>query len=247
MANLKKSIFPLRLNKYISYSGICSRRKADELIKSGKISVNNNIIKDLSFLVNQNDRVCYLKKQISLKENIELKYIILNKPKNYIVTLKDELNRKTVFELFNSPIHQIRFFPIGRLDRQSTGVLLFTNDGMLANKLTHPSSNIIKTYIVTLDKNLKKNDHDLLLSGINLSDGETHFDKIEFVDSLLKNKFYVSIHSGKNRIIRRMFEHLNYSVKSLDRVSFAGITHKNLKRGEWRFLTRNELYHLKNL
>lgn len=247
MANLKKSIFPLRLNKYISYSGICSRRKADELIKSGKISVNNKTVIDLSFLVNKEDKVFFMNQELILKEKTDFMYILLNKPKNYIVTQKDELDRKTVFDLINIPNNKMRFFSIGRLDRQSTGALLFTNDGILAYNLSHPSRNIIKIYLVTLDKTLTSKHRELLLSGIKLEDGESKFDKLEFVDDLLKNKFYITIHSGKNRIIRRMFEHLNYQVKNLDRVSFAGISHKNLKRGKWRNLTKNEINFIKNL
>ena len=188
MTNLQNSIFPLRLNKFISSSGYCSRRNADLLITSGKVKINNNVVKEIFFLVNINDSVSVSGIKISLKEIIEYQYIILNKPKDYIVTTKDELKRKTIFDLPGLQNYKVRIFPVGRLDRQSTGVLLITNDGNLSNKLTHPSFNIHKEYVVTLDKNLKTADFDKLLTGIYLEDGFINFDHLEFVDRMLKKQ-----------------------------------------------------------
>jgi 23S rRNA pseudouridine2605 synthase len=247
MSNLQKTHYPVRLNKFLSSSGICSRRKADEFIKSGIVKINNSIVSDPYYQVQQNDLVFLSENKITLPPVTEYIYIALNKPKDYIVTKSDPFGRKSIFELLSFFDKKIRLFSVGRLDRNTTGVLLFTNDGDLANKLMHPSQEISKLYKVTLNKNLSTSDMQKLLTGISLSDGLSIFDSVSFYYHNVKNQLLISIHSGKNRIIRRTFEKLNYEVKSLDRTSFAGIEKKDIKPGFWRYLNPHEILNLKNL
>jgi 23S rRNA pseudouridine2605 synthase len=231
----------VRLNKFIANSGICSRRDADKLISQGLIKVNGVIVKELGKKISKNDDVLYKDKKIGFEK---LVYVLLNKPKGVLTTASDEFDRKTVMDFFKGKIDQ-RIYPVGRLDKDTTGVLLLTNDGELTKKLTHPSYNKKKIYHVFLDKDLKKEDFEKLLNGIDLDDGFMKFDDLQFpVESNIK-EIGIEIHSGKNRIIRRMFEELNYQILKLDRVYFAGLTKKDLKRGKWRFLSQIEVSNLK--
>ncbi len=233
----------IRLNKYIANSGVCSRRQADELIEKGKIKVNGKIISDLGFKVKNSDIIEYKGKKLKGEKNV---YIVMNKPKNYITTIKDPQNRKTVMDLFNGMIKE-RIYPVGRLDRNTTGVLLFTNDGDLTRKLTHPSKKITKTYLATLNKAVTKNDIFKIVQGIELEDGFISADAAYYYSADRPDKLVLEIHSGRNRIVRRIFEYMNYEVKSLDRTNFAGVTKKDLKRGYWRHLTDKEVGFLKML
>ncbi|MEP7196756.1 MAG: pseudouridine synthase [Saprospiraceae bacterium] len=232
----------MRLNKFVAHCGICSRREAAVLVKAGKISVNS--IKELnpSYEVKDTDKIFYLDKRIVPQENKV--YIILNKPKNYITTLKDEKTRHTVLELVENHISE-RIFPVGRLDRNTTGVLLMTNDGDLAQKLSHPSFKVKKIYHVALNKSLTKQDFERIQKGIHLDDGKVEIDSIDFVADK-KDEIGIEIHSGKNRIIRRLFEHLEYEVDRLDRVYYAGLTKKGVPRGKFRHLTSQEIITLKH-
>ncbi|MDI9337167.1 MAG: pseudouridine synthase [Alphaproteobacteria bacterium] len=232
------------LNKYVAQCGICSRRDAVTLIKNKEITVNGCIVDVPTYLVQPNDKIVYQKKIIKPTQN--LVYILLNKPKDCITTTEDPQNRKTVMNLIAQATTE-RVFPVGRLDRNSTGVLLLTNDGDLTQKLTHPSSKIKKIYEVHLNKNLLNADAQKMLEGFPLEDGETQIDELMYIDPKEKHKIGVEIHSGKNRIIRRMFEHLGYEVVYLDRVLFGELTKKNLSRGKWRFLTQAETNRLKYL
>ena len=226
----------IRLNKYISNSGICSRREADKYIKAGLVSVNNKVVIEMGFRVNENDIIKFSGEKINIGKKI---YVLLNKPKNYITTTKDPRNRKTVMELIKNA-SKTRIYPVGRLDRKTTGLLLFTNDGEVAARLTHPKYKIEKLYHVVLDKNLKKKDYEEILKGLNLEDGKAIVDEIEYANNK-KNEIGIKIHIGKNRIVRRIFEKLNYNVIKLDRVMLAGFTKKNLQRGEWRYLNKKEI------
>jgi 23S rRNA pseudouridine2605 synthase len=239
--NIPEMNDPIRLNKYIANSGICSRREADKLITDGHIKVNGQIVTELGRKISKNDVVLYKDKQIGFEKLI---YVLLNKPKNVVTTASDESGRKTVLDFFEGKIME-RIYPVGRLDKDTTGVLLLTNDGDLTKKLTHPSYNKKKVYHVFLDKVIKNEDMQKLLTGIELEDGFMKFDDIQYSDLNNKNELGVEIHSGKNRIIKRMFETLNYQVIKLDRVYFAGLTKKDLKRGRWRFLTQIEISNLK--
>jgi 23S rRNA pseudouridine2605 synthase len=230
----------VRLNKFIANSGICSRREADEYITAGLVTVNGEVITELGTKVKPTDDIRFNGER--MKGELKV-YIVMNKPKDYVTTTSDPHAENTVMDLVGDKCHQ-RIFPIGRLDKNTTGVLLFTNDGELAEQLTHPSYNKKKVYHVFLDKNLKQTDLNQLVDGVRLSDGLAHVDVISYVDGD-KSQVGLEIHSGRNRIVRRMFEHLGYKVKKLDRVYFAGITKKNLKRGQWRFLTENEVTMLK--
>ena len=230
----------IRLNKYIAHAGICSRREADELIRSGKIRVNRNIIREMGYQVKPGDKVYYGKKLLS-KER--LVYILLNKPKDFITTTEDPQERKTVMQLVAKACDE-RIYPVGRLDRNTTGVLLFTNDGELSKKLTHPSHEVGKIYQVELNKPIEENHFEQLKAGIELEDGFVKVDDLAVVDP----KGYslgIEIHSGKNRIVRRIFEFFNYEVTKLDRVMFAGLTKKDVPRGKWRFLSDREIAKLK--
>lgn len=229
----------VRLNKFIANAGICSRREADELIKAGVISVNGNVVTEMGFKVGPGDNVKY---NNALLRGERLQYILLNKPKDFITTTDDPDDRKTVMSLIARACKE-RVYPVGRLDRNTTGVLLFTNDGDLAKKLTHPSFQMEKVYQVELDKNLKQSDFEAIEAGLKLEDGPIKVDHIVYGQE--KNIVGVELHSGKNRIVRRIFEHLGYEVKKLDRVVFAGLTKKDLPRGRWRFLTEMEIANLK--
>ena len=230
------------LNKFIAHAGICSRREAAELVKEGKIKVNGDFVYEPGFKVSSADKVVFNNKQVHLQKN--LVYILLNKPKDYITTAKDTHGRKTVFELIQRATDE-RVYPIGRLDRNTTGVLLLTNDGELTQKLTHPSFNIKKIYEVKLDKPLQKKDMEKILNGIELEDGFIAADVAGYADTKDKSIIGIEIHSGRNRIVRRMFEYLGYDVKNLDRVLFANLTKKNVERGKWRFLNEKEVRLLK--
>ena len=230
----------VRLNKFIANSGICSRREADEYITAGLVSVNGTIISELGVRVSPNDDIRFNGERLKGEEKV---YIVMNKPKDFVTTLSDPNAEQTVMDLIAGKCTQ-RVYPVGRLDKQTTGVLLLTNDGELADKLTHPSNNRKKIYHIVLDKNLSKPDFDAILKGIELEDGLIFADSLSYVDED-NAQVGLEIHSGRNRIVRRIFEHLGYKVKRLDRVYFAGLTKKNLRRGQWRFLTDQEATMLK--
>lgn len=230
------------LNKFIAHSGICGRREAAELVKEGKIKVNNDIIYEPGFKVTSGDKIVFNGKQLHLQKN--LVYVLLNKPKDYITTAKDTHGRKTVFDLVQKAATE-RIYPVGRLDRNTTGVLLLTNDGELTQKLTHPSYEIKKIYEAKLDKPLLKKDMEAIITGIELEDGFIAADAVSYADKKDKSTIGIEIHSGKNRIVRRIFEHLGYDVKGLDRVLFANLTKKNIDRGKWRHLSEKEVRLLK--
>ena len=230
----------VRLNKFISNSGICSRSEADDFIAAGLVSVNGKVVTELGTKVFPTDEVKFNGERLKGEEKV---YILMNKPKDFVTTVSDPHADKTVVGLVSNLCKE-RVYPVGRLDKATTGVLLLTNDGELAEKLTHPSYEKKKIYHVHLDKNFKQTDLGALLKGITLEDGFIQADAISYVDED-KTQVGVEIHSGRNRIIRRMFEHLGYKVKKLDRVYFAGLTKKNLRRGQWRFLTEQEVVMLK--
>ncbi|MDL2224293.1 rRNA pseudouridine synthase [Bacteroidales bacterium OttesenSCG-928-M06] len=227
----------LRLNKYLANAGVCSRREADEFIKSGVVKVNGETVSELGTKVKRSDSVSFHDQLVKLEHKI---YILLNKPKNCVTTADDPQERLTVMDLVKSACHE-RIFPVGRLDRNTTGVLLLTNDGDLSSKLTHPKFLKKKIYHVWLDKDVSIADMQKLAEGIELEDGEIHADAISYVGEDAKDQVGIEIHSGRNRIVRRMFETLGYHVIKLDRVYFAGLTKKNLKRGKWRFLSEKEV------
>jgi 23S rRNA pseudouridine2605 synthase len=230
------------LNKFIAYGGICSRRDAAELVKEGKVKVNGKVILEPGFKVNAPDEVKVNGKLVVRKKN--LVYILLNKPKDYITTNEDDKGRKTVLDIVKGATDE-RIYPVGRLDRNTTGVLLLTNDGELAQHLTHPKFEVRKIYEVRLDKPVLKEDLDKLVQGITLEDGFIKADAAAYADVKDKSVVGVEIHSGRNRIVRRMFEQLGYDVKNLDRVLFANLTKKNVDRGRWRFLNEKEVRLLK--
>ena len=233
---------PIRLNRYISMAGICSRREADEMILAGVVSVNGEVITELGTKVAAGDDIRYNGERL---RNEELKYVLLNKPKDYITTMEDPTARKTVMELISGACRE-RVYPVGRLDRNTTGLLLFTNDGDLAKVLTHPSSMVRKIYHVELDKSVKAGDLKQIVEGVELEDGMMRADEVTYDgDGSDKKSVGLQIHSGKNRIVRRIFEHLGYEVMKLDRVMFAGLTKKDLPRGRWRVLNENEIGMLK--
>jgi 23S rRNA pseudouridine2605 synthase len=237
-----QNLSEMPLNKFVAHAGICGRREAADIVKEGRIKVNNNVIYEPGFKVTANDKVVFNNKVLHLQKN--LIYILLNKPKDYITTVKDEHGRKTVFELIKHATQE-RVYSVGRLDRNTTGVLLLTNDGELTQKLTHPSFEVKKVYEVKLDKPLHKKDMDAIINGINLEDGFIAADALSYVDSKDRSLIGIEIHSGRNRIVRRIFEHLGYDVKQLDRVLFANLTKKNLERGKWRHLNEKEVRLLK--
>jgi 23S rRNA pseudouridine2605 synthase len=238
----KSQIELMPLNKFVAHAGISARREAAELVKQGKVHVNGAVIYEPGFKVSPNDKVQVNGKQVFLQKN--LVYILVNKPKDYITTLKDPEGRKTVFEIIKHATKE-RVYPVGRLDRNTTGVLLMTNDGELAQKLTHPSFEVKKVYEVRLDKPLTKKDFETILSGVTLEDGFVKADALGYPDQRDKGIIGIEIHSGRNRIVRRLFEHLGYDVKNLDRVMFANLTKKNVDRGKWRFLNEKEVRLLK--
>ncbi|HEV7331760.1 MAG TPA: pseudouridine synthase [Flavisolibacter sp.] len=230
------------LNKYIAHSGVCSRRDAVDLIKGGKVKVNGTLVLEPGHKVKLTDTVAVAGKKIAPVK--DLVYILLNKPKDYLTTTDDPHQRKTVLDLLkNAP--DTRLYPVGRLDRNTSGVLLLTNDGDLSQMLTHPSNEIKKVYAVTLDKPLTKAHFDAILKGVPLEDGVANVDVLAFPDAKNLTEVGVELHSGRNRIVRRIFEHFGYDVKALDRVVFAGLTKKNVNRGKWRFLTEKEVRDLK--
>ncbi len=231
------------LNKFIAHSGICGRREAAEMVKEGKVKVNNELVTEPGHKVSSKDEIKVNGKKIFLAK--DLVYILLNKPKDYITTTDDPQKRKTVLDLIGRATRE-RIYPVGRLDRNTSGVLLLTNDGELAQKLTHPSHEVKKIYAVTLNKPLEKKDFDQILKGVVLDDGPASVDILAYSDVKDKTQIGVEIHSGRNRIVRRIFESLGYDVKNLDRVMFAGLTKKNVDRGKWRFLSEKEVRDLKH-
>lgn len=234
----------IRLNKYVANAGIASRREADELIKTGIVTVNGQVITEMGYKVQPDDEVRFDGRKISSEKNV---YFVLNKPKGFISTSNDEKGRKTVMDLMSTAT-TARIFPVGRLDRQTTGVLLFTNDGYLTKKLTHPSHDIKKIYHVTLDKKLTANDLADIKKGVRLiPEGIAVVDEISFIEGRPKNEVGVELHIGWNRVVRRIFETKGYEVEALDRVSFAGLTKKTLQRGDFRRLTELEVNFLKML
>ena len=228
---------PLRLNKFLANAGVCSRREADEFIQAGLVTVNGEVVTELGTKILRTDEVKFHDAPVSLEKKV---YVLLNKPKDYVTTSDDPQQRKTVMDLVKDVCPE-RIYPVGRLDRNTTGVLLLTNDGDLASKLTHPKFLKKKVYHVHLDKNLTAHDMDQIREGITLEDGEIKADAVEYADDRDKAQVGIEIHSGKNRIVRRIFESLGYRVTKLDRVQFAGLTKKNLRRGDWRFLTEKEV------
>ncbi|MCE3259321.1 MAG: pseudouridine synthase family protein [Bacteroidetes bacterium] len=230
----------IRLNKYIANAGICSRREADDLIKAGAVSVNGKVVTEMGFKVSPDDKISYGGETLRNERKV---YLLLNKPKDYITTMDDPRERRTVMELIKGACKE-RIYPVGRLDRNTTGLLLFTNDGELATRLMHPKFGIRKIYHVTLGRNVKPEDFAKLMEGIELEDGFIKPDEVSFVGDGRK-EIGIEIHSGKNRIVRRIFEHLDYEIVKLDRVAFAGLSKKDLPRGKWRFLTPKEVNFLK--
>ena len=228
---------PIRLNKYLANAGVCSRREADEFIAAGVVKVNGEIVTELGTKVKRSDVVHFHDQQISIEKKV---YVLLNKPKDYVTTSDDPQNRKTVMDLVKDACRE-RIYPVGRLDRNTTGVLLLTNDGELASKLTHPQYLKKKVYHVWLDKNVTAADMRLIADGVTLDDGEIRADAIEYASETDRKQVGIEIHSGRNRIVRRIFESLGYKVLKLDRVFFAGLTKKNVRRGDWRFLTEQEV------
>ena len=228
---------PLRLNKFLANAGVCSRREADEFIQAGVVTVNGQVVTELGTKVLRTDEVKFHDQPVNIEKKV---YVLLNKPKDYVTTVDDPQQRKTVMDLVKDACPE-RIYPVGRLDRNTMGVLLLTNDGELACKLTHPKFLKKKVYHVYLDKNLTAHDMQQIADGITLEDGEVHADAIEYADDNDKSQVGIEIHSGKNRIVRRIFESLGYHVTKLDRVMFAGLTKKNLRRGDWRYLTDKEL------
>ena len=228
---------PIRLNKYLANAGVCSRREADEYIQAGAVLVNGTVVTELGTKVLRSDEVKFRDQPVTMEKKV---YVLLNKPKDYVTTSDDPQQRKTVMDLVKNVCEE-RIYPVGRLDRNTTGVLLLTNDGDLASKLTHPKFLKKKVYHVYLDKPVTATDLQKIAEGIELEDGEVHADAIEYASPTDEKQVGIEIHSGKNRIVRRIFESLGYRVVKLDRVQFAGLTKKNLRRGDWRFLTQKEV------
>ena len=233
----------IRLNKYIANSGICSRREADELITQGLVEVNGKVVTEMGYQVQKTDRVVFDGQSITPEKPV---YVLLNKPKGYISTTKDEKARKTVMDLVANA-SPYRLFPVGRLDRQTTGLILLTNDGHLTKKLTHPSFGVKKIYHVTLDRKLSVEDLRTIADGVRLEEGVAEVDSISYIEGKPKNEVGIEIHICWNRVVRRIFKKMGYEVEALDRVIFAGLTKKNIKRGHWRILTEMEVNNLKML
>lgn len=231
----------IRLNKYIASTGLCSRREADELIRTGLITVNDKLVTDMGVKVSATDTVKYNGEKIKEERKV---YILLNKPKNYITTVEDPHAKNTVLDLVRGACAE-RIYPVGRLDRNTTGVLLLTNDGEITKRLTHPRFNKMKIYHVQLNKSLHASDLEKIATGMMLEDGFIKADAIQHADPADKSQIGIELHSGRNHIVKRIFEHLGYEVIKLDRVYFAGLTKKNLRRGDWRFLTQKEISMLK--
>ena len=232
---------PLRLNKFLANAGICSRREADEFIQAGVVTVNGEVVTELGTKILRTDQVKFHDQPVTIEKKV---YVLLNKPKDYVTTSDDPQQRKTVMDLVKNACPE-RIYPVGRLDRNTTGVLLLTNDGDLASKLTHPKYLKKKIYHVYLDKNVTAHDMQQIADGIQLEDGEIKADDVQYASPTDKKQVGIEIHSGKNRIVRRIFEALGYRVQKLDRVQFAGLTKKNLKRGDWRYLTEEEVDRLR--
>ena len=231
------------LNKYVAHCGVCSRREAVELIRKGKITVNGEVVLEPATKIGKNDKVEFEKKRI--QPQVDFVYFLLNKPKDYITTTSDPEGRKTVLDLFQG-LEDKRIYPVGRLDRNTTGLLLLTNDGELAQKLAHPKHKVRKIYQVKLDKPLHKKDFDRIVEGVVLEDGKAEIDELAYTSTDDKSEVGIELHIGRNRIVRRIFEHLGYQVKHLDRVVYAGLTKKNLPRGKWRPLLPKEIIFLKH-
>jgi 23S rRNA pseudouridine2605 synthase len=232
---------PLRLNKFLANAGVCSRREADDFIEAGVVTVNGQVVTELGTKVLRTDTIMFHDQPVTLEKKV---YVLLNKPKDYVTTTDDPQQRKVVMDLVKDACPE-RIYPVGRLDRNTTGVLLLTNDGDLASKLTHPKFLKKKVYHVYLDKPVTAYDMNQILNGITLDDGDIKADALEYASPTDKKQVGIEIHSGKNRIVRRIFESLGYRVQKLDRVQFAGLTKKNLKRGDWRYLTEGEVNILK--
>jgi 23S rRNA pseudouridine2605 synthase len=230
----------IRLNRYVANAGVCSRREADTYIEAGNVTVNGKTITEMGHKVKLTDIVKFDGRLLNPQKK---EYVLLNKPKNFITTTSDERGRRTVMELI-SKASKSRLVPVGRLDKNTTGLLLFTNDGDLAKKLTHPRHGIRKIYHVELNKNLTLDDLKKIQTGITLDDGPIKVDEVSYINNSPKREVGIEIHSGRNRIVRRIFEHLEYDVKKLDRVIFAGLTKKDLPRGHWRYLTKQEVINL---
>ncbi|MEJ6674523.1 MAG: pseudouridine synthase [Polaribacter sp.] len=233
----------IRLNKYIANSGVCSRREADTYIEHGSVEVNGNLVTEMGYKVQPDDLVRFDGTSITPEQK---KYILLNKPKNYITTMDDDRGRKTVMDLVSNASKE-RIYPVGRLDRNTTGLLLFTNDGELAKKLTHPKHDVRKLYHASLDKKLELKDLEKLRGEVIIEGKKVFIDAVSYVDGQPKSEVGIEIHSGRNRIVRKIFEHLGYKVSKLDRVIFAELTKRNLPRGRWRELTNQELSNLQML
>ena len=232
---------PVRLNKFLANAGVCSRREADEFIQAGVVTVNGQVVTELGTKVLRTDEVRFHDQPVSIEKKV---YVLLNKPKDYVTTSDDPQQRKTVMDLVKDACSE-RIYPVGRLDRNTTGVLLLTNDGDLASKLTHPKYLKKKIYHVYLDRNVTAHDLQQIAEGITLEDGEIKADDVQYASPTDKKQVGIEIHSGKNRIVRRIFEALGYKVTKLDRVQFAGLTKKNLRRGDWRYLTEEEVDRLR--
>jgi len=231
----------IRLNKYIASTGVCSRREADDFIQAGLIMVNDKLVTELGTKIKPTDVIKYNGERLREERKV---YILLNKPKDYITTLEDPHAKRTVIDLIKGACRE-RVYPVGRLDRNTTGVLLLTNDGEMTKRLTHPKFEKLKVYQIELNKGLRPADMDKIASGIMLDDGFIKADAINYIDPEDKKQIGIEIHSGRNRIVRRIFEQLGYDIRKLDRVYFAGLTKKGLSRGQWRFLTEQEIHLLK--
>ncbi len=232
-----------KLNKFIAHSGLCSRRKAAEYVKNGDITVNGQVVTNPATEVTKADKVAYKGKILKVVE--EYTYLLMNKPKNVLTTLQDDRGRKTVWDMVKDKVND-RIYPVGRLDRMTTGLLLLTNDGDLARNLSHPSSEVIKSYIITLTDKVKPEHLHQITDGITLEDGPVSVDRVSFIPDRSRDQVSIDIHIGRNRIVRRIFEHFGYTVARLDRIYYAGLTKKGLPRGHSRFLTKKEVLMLKH-
>lgn len=233
----------MRLNKYVAHCGVCSRRQAADFVKNGQITVNDKVVTEPFYQVREGDIVRF--KGNIIRPETRLVYLLMNKPRDMITTVKDEKGRRTVMDVLSGKVEE-RVFPVGRLDRNTTGLLLLTNDGELAKRLTHPSHRVKKIYHVVLDKAVSQSDLDKIKAGLKLEDGHAEVDSIDYVQGREKNEVGIEIHIGKNRIVRRIFEHLGYEVRRLDRVYFAGLTKKDLPRGRFRHLSQQEVIMLRH-
>ncbi len=231
----------MQLNRYLAHCGICSRRKAVDLIKAGRVTVNYQVVEQPGHRVASGDRVAVDGKQVACEQQV---YVLLNKPRGYVTTLRDPEGRKTVMELVTD-VGEQRLYPVGRLDRETTGLLLLTNDGDLAQRLAHPKYEVAKIYHVTLSEPLSVRDRRTIVEGLELEDGPIQADEIQYADQQDKRQIIIALHSGRNRIVRRIFEHFGHEVKKLDRIGYAGLTKKGLRHRQWRMLTAHEIESLK--